>query len=131
LLPADQGNREWRAGLRSVMIARLKKVDSPLTDPVNDTMLGSEASGPSASRILEWLRLANANERIPGDRLYQLKDTKSCVAVRFDPVTEIVSKFRMENCKPLSERPAQVPSPASVWKPIPVFPLLSQPGAAR
>src|SRR5260370_6623518 len=84
-----------------IVIARLQKIDSFFTHPIDDSMFLGQATRPrSGQHILERLRLANANEGITHHGLNQIKSPERDVPIRLNPMTQIFKKLWLERRDP-------------------------------
>lgn len=81
------------------MIPRLKKVDPPLTNKGDQPMLLCNTPRPDTRpQIFQRLGLANADERFADDRLDEIENAKRHRPIGLNPVAEILSKLRVEDC---------------------------------
>jgi len=85
------------------MVPRLKKVDTPVADKVDDSMLFGKPSRPgTAWEILERFGLPDSRERIAQNRLHKIKRSERDLSVRLHPVLQIVDELRLEHGHPFS-----------------------------
>ena len=91
--------REDRA--RSVMISRLKEIDSTLRNHVDDAVLFCKPARPSAGRkIFQRLRFSDSREGIPNNSFNEVQRAKSCFSICLDPEPEVLNELRLEHCHP-------------------------------
>lgn len=81
-------------------------------------LLCNPARPATRENILERFWFANISERVSQHGFNELEDSQSHLAVRVDPVTEILTKLRMEDCLSVSGS-GQGPSPAAVFPETP------------
>jgi hypothetical protein len=80
------------------VVPRLKEIDAPLADEVHDPVLLREPARPGArGQILQWLRLADARERISQDGLDQIESPQCELSIGLDPIAKILQKLRLED----------------------------------
>jgi len=80
------------------MIPRLQEVDPVIADPVDHTVLLSNAPGPTAGQqVSQWLGLAHACEWVAQRRLHQIENSKRRIPFGLDPVAQVFAEFRVKN----------------------------------
>ena len=80
------------------MVSGLQEIDPVVPDEIDEAMFLSEAAGPDAwSQIFERFRLADSGKGISHDRLDQGEGSQGCLAVGLNPVSQVVTEFRLEN----------------------------------
>lgn len=76
------------------MIARLQEFNRTGADLVYEPMLLSHTPRPTAGELMfEWLRFADACERIAQNSINQLEHAKRDRTVGFDPMAEVLKKL--------------------------------------
>jgi len=105
----------------SVMIPRLQEVDPVIADPVDHTVLLSNAPGPTAGQqVSQWLGLAHACEWVAQRRLHQIENSKRRIPFGLDLVAQIFAEFRMKdgvaaNCSTQRASPAAIGLRPRAW----------------
>jgi hypothetical protein len=85
------------------VVASLQEVDSVGTYHVDHSMLLGETTGPEIrSEMTERLRLPDAGERIPNDRLNQIKEPQRKPTIRLNPEAEILAKLGLHDDVPVA-----------------------------
>ena len=80
------------------MIPGLEEIDAVVPDKIHDAVLLGQSSRPNArGKIFERFRFADSTNRIPHDCFDKSENTEGGSAVCFDPVLQVLNKFRLEN----------------------------------
>lgn len=81
------------------MVPRLKKVDPPLTNKIDQPMLLRDAPRPDTRpQIFQGLGLAYADKRFTDDRLDEIENAKRHRPIGLNPIAEILAELRVEDC---------------------------------
>src|SRR5688572_1380270 len=96
--------RSSRRPLPSVVVAGLEKLDAVIEDFVDDSVGLIDPARPYvATKMLEWLGFADANEGITQYRVHQVEHPKGGLPFDFHPVAQILQALVLERC--LAPRP--------------------------
>jgi len=89
----------------SIMVARLKKIDSVATHQAHQPVLLRDPARPSSfQKMLERLGLANPGEWLTQHGLDQIQHPQGNLAIGLNPVAEVLAEFRVENSLSRSPR---------------------------
>lgn len=81
-----------------IVITSLKEIDPVVANQVYESMFLGQATGPGAGgKIFKRFRFANTCKRIAPDGFDQLECTQGCLAVDFDPITEVFPELGLED----------------------------------
>jgi hypothetical protein len=88
------------------MVASLKKIDGRLADTVYQSVFLRDAPGPTTCKqVFEWFRLARTVEWIAHHRVYQIEHPDCGAPVGFDPISQVLPEFGMEDSGSLTFAP--------------------------
>ena len=80
------------------MIARLEEVDAVVPNEVDDAVLLGEAARPrSGCYVLQGLRLANPDEGVAENRLYEIQTPEGDPTIGLHPVSKVLSELRLKD----------------------------------
>lgn len=86
----------------SVVVPGLKEVYEIAPDPVHEPIPGSDAPGPDiGAEMLERFWLADPAERVTSRCLHQIQDALGHLAVRIDPVRQVLHALVLDNRDPV------------------------------
>jgi hypothetical protein len=80
------------------VISCLQEIDAVLANSVYEAVFLGNSAGPATrEHIFKWLRLPDAGERIAQNRFNQVKGAQRDFAIRINPISQVFTKFWMEN----------------------------------
>ena len=87
----------------SIVVFTLKEIDCFVGDAVHEAMLLSDSPGPAAcEHVFQRFGFSGAFERLPQDRIDQIRDAHRHSAFVFDPKSEVLKKLGLKYGNPFS-----------------------------
>jgi len=78
------------------VVVALEEIDL-IGDAVDEAVVLSDSPGPTAAEhVFQRFGFSEAFERVPHDRVHQIKDSPRDSAPVFDPKSEILKKLRLK-----------------------------------
>lgn len=85
------------------MVLALEEIDCFIGDAVYEAVLLSDSPGPTAAEhVFQRFGFSEAFERVPHDRINQVKDSYRDSALVFDPKSEVLKKLGLKYGNPFS-----------------------------